>query len=149
MTSVRDEGSLFAALFVSFFYEKNLTAISRPGYFQHQFLVDVLQVMHIPGADDLQFVNRIKKQYFSPQELGSMDGVLAGLSAIIGRYLIKEPGYQFARLNAERAPTYLLSFEYENKAGNTFFNFDNLADQNGPRWPKKGKNVQKQQKYPP
>ena len=26
---------------------------------------------------------------------------------------------------------------------------DNLADQNGPRWPKKGKNVQKQQKYPP
>jgi len=48
---------------------------------------------------------------------------LPGLSAIIGRYLIKDPGYQFARLNAERAPTYLLSFEYENKAGNTFFNF--------------------------
>ena len=35
--------------------------------------------------------------------------------------MIKEPGHDFARLNSELAPTYLLSFEY--KGENSFFNF--------------------------
>ena len=55
------------------------------------------------------------------QELGSLKGILPGLAAILGRFMIKEPGHDFARLNSELAPTYLLSFEY--KGENSFFNF--------------------------
>ena len=55
------------------------------------------------------------------QELGSLEGILPGLAAILGRFMIKEPGHDFARLNSELAPTYLLSFEY--KGENSFFNF--------------------------
>ena len=54
------------------------------------------------------------------QELGSLEGILPGLAAILGRFMIKEPGYDFARLTSQRAPTYLLSFEYQGE--NTFFN---------------------------
>ena len=54
------------------------------------------------------------------QELGSLEGILPGLAAILGRFMIKEPGYDFARLTSRRAPTYLLSFEYQGE--NTFFN---------------------------
>lgn len=46
---------------------------------------------------------------------------MPGLAAILGRFMIKEPGHDFARLNSELAPTYLLSFEY--KGENSFFNF--------------------------
>ena len=46
---------------------------------------------------------------------------MPGLAAILGRFMIKEPGYDFARLISERAPTYLLSFEYQ--GDNSFFTF--------------------------
>ena len=46
---------------------------------------------------------------------------MPGLAAILGRFMIKEPGYNFARLSSDRAPTYLLSFEYQGE--NSFFTF--------------------------
>ena len=55
------------------------------------------------------------------QELGTLAGILPGLAAIMGRFMIKEPSYDFARLNSERAPTYLMSFEYQGE--NSFFTY--------------------------
>ena len=35
-------------------------------------------------------MNYIKRNYFKPYELGTLKGVLPGISAILGRYMIKE-----------------------------------------------------------
>ena len=142
MTSVRDEGTLFAALAVKNFFQNPVNArrISAPGYYYHQFLVDFLRLLQVPGWRDEKYVNFMKRSYFESQvherqflhfgdnimckidfqELGSLEGILPGLAAILGRFMIKEPGYDFARLTSQRAPTYLLSFEYQGE--NTFFN---------------------------
>ena len=141
VTSVRDEGTLFAALAVKNFFQSPVNAkrISAPGYYYHQFLVDLLRLLQVPGWTDGKYVEFIKRSYFHSQvhsrirlwlllpttvmlqELGSLEGILPGLAAILGRFMIKEPGYDFARLNSERAPTYLMSFEYQGE--NSFFTY--------------------------
>ena len=117
----RDEGTVFAALSVANFFTKNPARTSVPGYFNHQFLVDLLYLLQVPQASDPHFVNYIKRHNFKPDEFGTLNGILPGMAAVLGRYMIKEPVYNFARLNSERAPTYLMSFEYEGEF--SFFNF--------------------------
>ena len=112
---------MFAALSVANFFTKNPAITSVPGYFNHKFLVDLLYLLQVRQASDPNFVNYIKRNYFKPGELGTLNGILPGMTAILGRYMIKEPVFNFARLNAEHAPTYLMSFEYEGEF--SFFNF--------------------------
>ena len=105
---MRNEGTLFAALAVGGFYKE---ARFPPGYFNHQFLLDVLELLAV--TEDDRGVERIKREYFRQQELGSLLGVLPGLSSLIGRFMIKQPAFNFASLNSQHAPTYMLSFEYQ------------------------------------
>ena len=81
----------------------------------------MLKALHIKEASDPNFVLETKKTYFKSEELGTLEGILPGLSDLMGRYMIKEPAFDFARLNSIYAPTYLSSFEY--KGENTLFNF--------------------------
>ena len=111
---MRNEGTLFAALAVAGFYKK---ARFPPGYFQHQFLLDVLELLAV--TEDDRGVERIKREYFREEELGSLAGVLPGLAALIGRFMIKQPAFNLATLNSRLAPTYLMSFQYEGK--NSYF----------------------------
>ena len=112
VSAVRNEGTLFAALAVTGFYEKG---VFPTGYYRHQFLVDVLRLLEVPGAEDegSLVVERVKRKYFSRSELGSLRGVLPGLAAVLGTYMINKPAYNFARLNSRQAPTFLISFQYQ------------------------------------
>ena len=122
VSSVRDEGTAFAALAAKTFFIVNSEKLTRiPGYYNHQFLVEILQQLQVEQVWDPQFVSFIKQYYFRPGELGSLEGVLPGLAALMGRYMIKQPGYEFARLNAAQSPTYLMSFEYKGEF--SFFRF--------------------------
>lgn len=105
---MRNEGTLFAALAVGGFYNK---ARFPPGYFDHQFLQDVLELLSV--HEDDSGVERIKREYFRGVELGSLPGVLPGLAALIGRFMIKQPAFNLASLNSLYAPTYLMSFQYQ------------------------------------
>lgn len=55
----------------------------------------------------------VKREYFRRGELGSLRGVISGLADVLGRFMIKQPAYDFARLNSQHAPTYLMSFQYK------------------------------------
>ena len=105
---MKNEGTLFAALAVAGFYKK---ARFPPGYFHHQFLLDVLELLAV--REDGRGVERIKREYFREEELGSLSGVLPGLAALIGRFMIKQPAFKLATLNSQLAPTYLMSFQYQ------------------------------------
>ena len=107
---MRNEGTLFAALAVAGFYKK---ARFPPGYFQDQFLLDVLELLAV--REDGRGVERIKREYFREEELGSLVGVLPGLAALIGKFMIKQPTFQLATLNSRLAPTYLMSFQYQGR----------------------------------
>ena len=54
VTSVRDEGTVFAALAVKNFFQNPINArrISAPGYFLHQFLVDFLRLLQVRVLTD-------------------------------------------------------------------------------------------------
>ena len=69
VTSVRDEGTLFAALAVKNFFQNPVNAkrISAPGYYYHQFLVDFLRVLQVPGWTDGKYIEFIKRSYFDSQ----------------------------------------------------------------------------------
>ena len=112
VSAVRNEGTLFAALAVAGFYNK---ARLPPDYFHHQFLVDILRLLKVPNTE----VERIKREYFREGELGSLSGVLPGVATVLGTFMIKLPVYNFARLYSEKAPTYLMSFQYQ--GGNSYF----------------------------
>ena len=124
VSAVRNEGTLFAALAVAGFYDKGRFP---PGYYRHQFLVDVLRLLEVPGAEaeGSVVVERVKRKYFRQSELGSLRGVLPGLAAVLGTFMIKLPAYNFARINSRQAPTYLMSFQYQ---GSLSF-FDLITEQ--------------------
>ena len=54
VTSVRDEGTVFAALAVKNFFQNPINArrISASGYFLHQFLVDFLRLLQVRVLTD-------------------------------------------------------------------------------------------------
>ena len=124
--TVKNEGTLFAAISVIRFFNENSL---NPHYYQNQFLVDMLQALSVEATDTESFI-RLKKTYFRRGELGTLKGILPGLSSLMGRYMIKEPSYDFARLNAISAPTYLTSFEYKGK--NSLFNYILPASEESP-----------------
>ena len=45
ISTVRNEGSVFAALAVANFFNKNRTYTEQPGYYKHQFLLDLLTLL--------------------------------------------------------------------------------------------------------
>merc|ERR1712106_414632 len=126
--SVRNEGNLFAAITVIRFFNENKKTLN-PYYYQDQFLIDMMKALYIDSSDP-EFYGRLKKTYFRSSELGTLRGVLPGLSSLMGRYMIKEPAYDFARLNSLSAPTYLSSFDYKGK--NTLFDYLIPAGQDRP-----------------
>lgn len=65
--------------------ELNRRRISQPGYFRHQFLADLLRLLRVPGWADPATVEEVKRTYFRPGELGSLDTVLPGVAAVLGR----------------------------------------------------------------
>ena len=65
--------------------ELNRRRISQPGYFRHQFLADLLRLLRVPGWADPATVEEVKRIYFRPGELGSLDTVLPGVAAVLGR----------------------------------------------------------------
>ena len=65
--------------------ELNRRRISQPGYFRHQFLADLLRLLRVPGWADPATVEEVKRTYFRPGELGTLDTVLPGVAAVLGR----------------------------------------------------------------
>jgi carboxylesterase type B len=117
--SVQNEGTLFAALTVIAFFSKDKKTLN-PYYYQNQFILDILEALYV-DTSDTDIVMKTKKAYFKEHELGTLKGVLPGLSSLMGRYMIKEPAYDFAQLNSLSAPTFLSSFDYKGK--NTLFDY--------------------------
>ena len=84
---MRNEGTLFAALAVAGFYKK---ARFPPGYFQHQFLLDVLELLAV--REDGHGVERIKREYFREEEGLEQNGNLMVMDISEEECEVKEKG---------------------------------------------------------
>jgi carboxylesterase type B len=107
--TVRNEGILFAGLAWTNFYQPT-GKLSDRHYFQQQFLTDLLGSVRGGNSSGAA---EVKREYFRADELGRPAAVLPGLSAVIGRYMMHEPSFQFALLLAPHSPVYLYSFYHQ------------------------------------
>ena len=109
--SNKDEGKLFLALFIAS-YLKPKKLLHDYYYLKHQIIIDVLESLNMPEAQNETFLSEVSKSFFYHQELGHFNLMIPGLINLFSTYFIKQPTYDFAQANSKQQPTYYYSLDY-------------------------------------